>query len=134
MQHVMVPVPEEHLAEFQGDLMRLALGMSGWDDAAVGTLLDAGVEPVLGDLRDRASLRRALAGVAVVYHVGALYRPGRSSRADLFAANLNGTRNLLAAAIRAGVDRFVYCSTIGVHGDVRNPPADETAPFAPGDD
>lgn len=100
----------------------------------VGTLLDGGVEPVLGDLRDRASLRRALAGVAVVYHVGALYRPGRSSRADLFAANLNGTRNLLAAAIRAGVDRFVYCSTIGVHGDVRNPPADETAPFAPGDD
>jgi hypothetical protein len=41
VQHVMVPVPEEHLAEFQGDLMRLALGMSGWDDAAVRTLLDS---------------------------------------------------------------------------------------------
>ncbi|HOB74137.1 MAG TPA: NAD-dependent epimerase/dehydratase family protein [Phycisphaerae bacterium] len=100
----------------------------------VDALLSAGVEPVRGDLRDRSSLRNALKGVETVYHIAALYRDGRASRADLFADNLGGTRNLLAASIRADVGRFVHCSTVGVHGDVRHPPANEDAPFAPGDD
>ena len=40
---------------------------------------------------------------------------------------------LVEAASRAGVRRVVHCSTVGVHGDIENPPADEDAPFRPGD-
>ena len=47
--------------------------------------------------------------------------------------NVGGTERVLEAAARAGVRRFVHTSTVGVHGDVRNPPADESAPFEPGD-
>ncbi len=51
MQHVMVPVPEEHLAEFQAALISMAMGMAGWDEAAVLTFLDA-----LPDLGESAQL------------------------------------------------------------------------------
>jgi nucleoside-diphosphate-sugar epimerase len=47
--------------------------------------------------------------------------------------NVGGTGKLLEAAARAGVRRFVHCSTVGVQGDIRNPPAREDAPYAPGD-
>jgi hypothetical protein len=47
--------------------------------------------------------------------------------------NVLGTERLLEAAARQGVRRFVHTSTVGVHGHVEHPPADETAPFAPGD-
>jgi len=47
--------------------------------------------------------------------------------------NVEGTRRLLEAAWQAGVQRFVHCSTVGVQGEIKNPPADETAPYNPGD-
>jgi len=49
------------------------------------------------------------------------------------AVNAQGTHNLLEAARQAGVQRFVHCSTIGVHGDIKQPPANEETPYAPGD-
>lgn len=92
-----------------------------------------GVEVVAGDLLDRASLGRACAGVDAVFHVAAAYRqagqPGRRYR----AINVEGTGDLLDAATRAGVRRFVHCSTGGVHGHVAHLPADEDAPLRPGD-
>jgi len=92
-----------------------------------------GVDLVAGDLRDRGSLRRATDGVDVVYHIGALFRPENVTRRDMWETNVEGTRNCLDAAVEAGVERFVHCSTVGVHGDIENPPADERAPFRPGD-
>ena len=92
-----------------------------------------GVELAAGDLREPASLARAVEGIHTVYHIAALFRPENVSRADLIAVNADGTRNLLDASLRAGVRRFVHCSTVGVHGDVHAPPANEDAPFAPGD-
>ncbi|MCX6357863.1 MAG: NAD-dependent epimerase/dehydratase family protein, partial [Candidatus Aureabacteria bacterium] len=47
--------------------------------------------------------------------------------------NVEGTRHMLDASLAAGVKRFVHCSTVGVHGHVEHPPADETAPYHPGD-
>jgi nucleoside-diphosphate-sugar epimerase len=47
--------------------------------------------------------------------------------------NVQGTKSLLDAAIKAGVQRFVHCSTVGVHGDIKNPPANEETPYGPGD-
>jgi nucleoside-diphosphate-sugar epimerase len=92
-----------------------------------------GIEPVLGDLRDPKSLERALEGVELVYHVAALFRQENVSRKEMWETNVQGTRNMLDAATKAGVKRFVHCSTVGVHGDIKNPPANEEAPYGPGD-
>jgi nucleoside-diphosphate-sugar epimerase len=92
------------------------------------------IERVTGDLRDRQSLERATAGVDTVYHLAALFRPENVSRRDMWQTNVEGTRNLLDAAVKAGVKRFVHCSTVGVHGEIKNPPANEETPYQPGDD
>jgi len=92
-----------------------------------------GIEPVLGDLRDRKSLERAAKGVDLVYHVAALFRQENVSRKEMWDTNVEGTRNMLDAAVKVRVRRFVHCSTVGVHGDIKNPPANEEAPYGPGD-
>lgn len=71
------------------------------------------VERVSGDLRDPASLEQALAGVRTVYHVAADYRLWARDPREIYESNLQGTRNLLQAAARAQVEKFVYTSTVG---------------------
>jgi len=71
-----------------------------------------GVEPVRGDLRDRGSLDRAVAGCGVVYHVAADYRLWTREPEEMFRSNVEGTRSLLEAARAAGVERVVYTSTV----------------------
>jgi nucleoside-diphosphate-sugar epimerase len=66
-------------------------------------------------------------------HVAAVYRTAGHPDSYYRDVNVGGTERLLEAAARQGVRRFVHTSTVGVHGHVENPPADETAPFAPGD-
>jgi len=92
-----------------------------------------GVEICSGDLRDGESLRRAVDGVSLVYHIAAAYRDGSATDADLEKVNATGALNLLEAADQAGVKRLVHCSTIGVHGNIRTPPATEETDLAPGD-
>ena len=92
-----------------------------------------GVELVLGDLRDRYSLGKATVGVELIYNVAAIYRMNNATRRELWETNVQGTKNLIDAAIDAGVKRFVHCSTVGVHGHIVSPPGDENSPFAPGD-
>ncbi|MGH9782251.1 MAG: NAD-dependent epimerase/dehydratase family protein, partial [Candidatus Acidiferrales bacterium] len=70
------------------------------------------VEWVEGDLRDEASLDRALAGVNRVYHVAADYRLWARHPQEIYDNNVTGTKNLLAAALRARVARFVHTSTV----------------------
>jgi len=79
-------------------------------------LQDLDVEPILGDLRDPASLDRAVAGCKLVFHVAADYRLWSRHPADLYDSNVGGTRNLLTAAQKAGVERVVYTSTVGCIG------------------
>ena len=74
------------------------------------------VEPVAGDLRDPASLERAVAGCALVFHVAADYRLWAADESELYRSNADGTRNVLQAARNAGVDRVVYTSTVGCIG------------------
>jgi nucleoside-diphosphate-sugar epimerase len=86
-----------------------------------------------GDLTDADAVARAVEGVDVVYHIAATYREA-GQRADAYrAVNVQGTKNVLDAAARSGVRRVVHCSTGGVHGHVAHPPANENAPFNPGD-
>ena len=93
-----------------------------------------GVECVVGDLRDRPSLDKVVQGVDKVYHIAALFRPENVTRQDFWDTNVTGTQNLLEAATQANVKRFIHCSTIGVHGDIKHPPATEETEYGPGDD
>lgn len=87
-------------------------------------------ETVTGDLRDADSLRRAVEGCGVLYHVAADYRLWAPDPRELYASNVNGTRNLLEAAKRAGVERFVYTSTVGCIGLPKDRPGDENTPVS----
>jgi dihydroflavonol-4-reductase len=86
-----------------------------------------------GDLRDRESLKRALEGIEVVHNIAALYRPTNVPNRLYHEVNVTGIGNIVELAAEAGVRRFVQCSTIGVHGHVEHPPADETTPPKPDD-
>lgn len=66
-----------------------------------------------GDLKDRASLREPVEGCDAVFHVAADYRLWSPDPLEVYATNVDGTRNLLEEARRAHVDRFVYTSSIG---------------------
>jgi dihydroflavonol-4-reductase len=69
-------------------------------------------ERFIGDLRDAASLDRAMAGVTRVFHVAADYRLWARDPREIYESNVTGTRNLLEAARRACVEKFVYTSTV----------------------
>lgn len=88
------------------------------------------VELVAGDLRDPDSLARAVAGCGVVYHIAADYRLWSKNPADLYHSNVDGTRNVLTAARAAGVERFVYTSTVGCIGIPPGGIGDETSPVS----
>ncbi len=74
------------------------------------------VERVTGDLQEPASLAKAVRGCETVYHVAADYRLWSRDPGLLYRNNVDGTRNLLAAAEREGCTRFVYCSSVGALG------------------
>ena len=71
-----------------------------------------GAERIQGDLRDRASLDRAMQGVNRVFHVAADYRLWARDPREIYESNVTGTQNLLDAAGQAGVEKFVYTSTV----------------------
>ena len=104
------------------------------DSNKASALEEMGIELAVGDLCGRQSLEAAVTGIDTVYHIAALFRPENVTRQDFWQVNVEGTRNLIEASIEAGVNRFVHCSTVGVHGEVKNPPATEETPYAPGDD
>ena len=82
-----------------------------------------------GDLNDVDSLRRAIEGCEGLFHVAADYRLGAPDPSQLYRANVDGTRNVLDAALRSGVQRAVYTSsvaTIGIPAD--GTPGDEQTP------
>jgi dihydroflavonol-4-reductase len=74
---------------------------------------DLPVQFVEGDLRNASSLAKALNGVSHVFHVAADYRLWSKNPNELYESNVEGTRNLIEAARNAGVERFVYTSTVG---------------------
>jgi dihydroflavonol-4-reductase len=73
---------------------------------------DLPLEYVTGDLRDAASLERALKNVQRVFHVAADYRLWARNPQEIYDSNVGGTKNLLAAAKKAGVEQLIYTSTV----------------------
>ncbi len=100
---------------------------------AASPVARAGVTPIEGDLLSPDTLARACREVEVVYHIAATYREAGQPDSAYRAINVDGTRHLLDAAREAGARRLVHCSTGGVHGHIAHPPANEDAPFNPGD-
>ena len=92
-----------------------------------------GCEVVFGDLATGDGIDDAVKGMDVVYHIGAAFRVEGVPKKYFHDVNVEGTRKLLDASVKYGVKRFVHCSTVGVHGEIEHPPANEEAPFRPGD-
>jgi nucleoside-diphosphate-sugar epimerase len=92
-----------------------------------------GVHVVEGDLANADALARLVDGSQAVLHVAAVYRTAGHPDSYYREVNVDGARRLAEAAAAARVRRFVHTSTVGVHGHVQRPPADEDAPMAPSD-
>ena len=93
-----------------------------------------GVRCELGDVTDRESVRRAMAGAERLFHCAAWYRIGARGRDQAYRINVEGTRNVLEAMRELGVAKGVYTSTVAVFGDTHGRLVDETSrasgPFA----
>jgi len=92
----------------RGEDVRVLLRPSSQNRA----IADLPLEYVTGDLRDAASLDRAMKGVRRVFHAAADYRLWAKRSREIYDSNVGGTKNILAAAKRAGVEQFIYTSTV----------------------
>ncbi|HJV35692.1 hopanoid-associated sugar epimerase [Geomonas sp.] len=92
------------------------------------------VETCEGDLSDQAALARGLAGCRSLYHAAADYRLWTKDPASMYEVNVGGTRNILSAALQAGVEKVVYTSSVGTLGNPGNgTPGNEKTPVGFGD-
>lgn len=101
--------------------------------ADAAALQRQGVVLCPGDLTDPDAVSRAAEGCDVVYHIAAVYREAKHPDEYYRRINVGGTENVVKAVERGAVGRLVHCSTVGVHGDVKQLPGDENSPFSPGD-
>jgi dihydroflavonol-4-reductase len=121
-----------HLARWladAGDTVRVLVR----DPSRLAVDLRQRVDVVVGDLTSADALRRAVEEQEVVYNIAALYREAGLRPEVYRSVNAEAVGALIDAAATAGVRRVVHCSTVGVHGDVEHPPANEDAPLRPGD-
>ena len=125
---------------FTGGHLARAMVRRGYDVRALvrdeersRPLRESGVTLLRGDLADDGSLERATRDVDVIYHIAALYREAGLPEETYRRVNAGSVKTLIHAAAGNGVRRVVHCSTVGVHGDVEHPPANEDAPLRPGD-
>src|SRR5256714_6661994 len=105
----------------RGDQVRVLLRTSSTNRA----IADLSLEYVTGDLRDPASLERAMKGVQRVFHVAADYRLWARRSREIYDSNVGGTKNLLEAAKCAGVEKLIYTSTVATIAVDRPQPPNE---------
>jgi nucleoside-diphosphate-sugar epimerase len=96
-------------------------------------LKELGAEVWLGSVTDAELVQKAVDGCQVVHHLAAAFRKINLPKSSYWNVNVEGTRIVCEASMQAGVEKLVYCSTQGVHGDVKNPPGDEDSPIVPED-
>jgi dihydroflavonol-4-reductase len=110
----------------RGDAVRVLLRASSTNRS----ISDLPLEYVTGDLRDPDSLERALQGVRRVFHVAADYRLWARRSREIYESNVTGTKNLLEAAKRAGVEQFIYTGTVATIAVDRPKPPNEATEAA----
>ena len=123
---------------FVGAAVARALIGEGWQVRVLArrgsdrrNIRSLGVEVVEGDLADKGSLERAVSACEALFHVAADYRLGALDPRQLYQTNVEGTRNILETAARAGVRRIVYTSsvaTVGIPAD--GSPGNEATPVS----
>lgn len=91
------------------------------------------IELHFGDLAVDQDFTKIMQGVDTVFHIAAAYRVENVPRKYFWDVNVEGTRKLLKAAKSSGVKKFVHSSTVGVQGNIKNPPAKEEDAYNPGD-
>jgi len=123
---------------FVGAAVARALLNEGWQVRVLvragsnrANLRDLPVEIAVGDLTAAQSLEGALGQCGALFHVAADYRLGVPDPSELYRTNVEGTRNLLAAAVRAGVQKIVYTSSVATMGiPAGGTPGDERTPVS----
>ena len=125
---------------FTGGHLARALRARGHDvvamvrnESAGAELAAAGIALRVADLAKPETLPSAVKHIDVIYNIAALYRQAGLPASVYHQVNATAVGQLVEAAAAAGVRRVVQCSTVGVHGDVEHPPANEDAPLRPGD-
>jgi nucleoside-diphosphate-sugar epimerase len=104
-------------------------------DLHLGALSHAAGHPdlefIVGDILNRNQVEEWMVGIDIVYHLASAHLDVSLSDEHYRQVNVDGTITLIEAACRAGVNRFVHCSSVGVMGDIENPPAGEEYPCNP---
>lgn len=99
----------------------------------IDNLRSMGAKTFIGTVTDKNIVEQCMKGIDVLYHLAAAFRELNVPNSFYYDVNVNGTRIVLESAYKNGVQKFIYCSTCGVHGNVKNIPAGEDAPISPAD-
>jgi len=123
---------------FIGSHVAEQLACSGYEVRALSrqvpiSLIGKEIEIRKGDIAVDAHLEDVIQGVDAIIHSAALLAARTYSKETIFRINYESTVKLLQIALRNGVKKIVHLSTGGVLGDIKNPPADETAAYHPED-
>jgi nucleoside-diphosphate-sugar epimerase len=114
------------------EVVVLGLTERSEEQANVQLLSKMGVEVLPGSITDAELCRRAVQGATHIFHLAVAMREGGKSDQFFESINLEGTRRLLEAASVQRVERFIYCSTIGIYGHRAPGITREDSPLAPG--
>jgi nucleoside-diphosphate-sugar epimerase len=119
----------KRLMEYQLDVVGTVL----YEEEAK-TLREQGYRVDVLDLASEDNWDDLLQGIDIVFNIAALFQEVENTEAMFHKVNVDGTLKLLKAAEKAGVARFVHCSTVGVHGNVKQIPCTEETPYNPMDE
>jgi nucleoside-diphosphate-sugar epimerase len=89
------------------------------------------LEVFQADITDRTAMQGIVSGADVVFHLASAHLSVSLGEEAYWRINRDGARELVRLCAGAGVGRFVHCSTVGVYGEISDPPADETTPCHP---
>jgi nucleoside-diphosphate-sugar epimerase len=83
------------------------------------------------DIRNKARIKEFLENVKIVYHLASVHLEVRANEEQFEDVNIRAVKDLVVASAEAGVKRFIHTSSVGIYGDVKNPPATENSPVNP---
>lgn len=121
----------EHALARGHQVIGLCNSKSSQKQALRSRLRAQGAQLIDGDILDPASLQDSLAGIDCVCHFAGAFRESNTDNNHFRRLNVQGTKNLLEAAARAKVRRFVLCSTVGIYGQRVKGVIDESFPAQP---
>ncbi|MCH8063762.1 MAG: NAD-dependent epimerase/dehydratase family protein [Chloroflexi bacterium] len=104
---------------------------NSYETGNCATLRDAGAEVMIAPVTDERKMLEAMEGIDVVFHLAAAQHEANVPDSHFWDVNVEGTRNVLEAAVKAQVGRFVHGSTIGVYGESTDGVLDESSPLRP---